>query len=331
VRLCTIYFFWVAKGCLDLSAVFRQSWHCSKLLLVNHYMLTNNQLVIGVVFVVLINCFVSFNCLGVTISSSSVPLLTLEIHDLSLKDVVAAVSKKTGYIIKVDERLGTESISGKYIEVPIENFFYRILRNKNVSVISNDQEKILVVKILGSKPKKYYMIGAEKSNDSKSGLLTIRRFQKLQHKQAKDYQDYLANLDSTDPIMGLKLSFLRNTEESQARDYQKYLNNPDSVDSLTGLTLSEMGKTKEYQLGKYQKYLANPDSVDSLTGQSLSMLHKIRQRQLDEYKRHVDNYDTVDPVMGLSLSEINGNIKRQLKEYQEYLNNPDSVESMLNL
>lgn len=288
-------------------------------------------MIVGIIFVILGFCLTSIDCLGVTVSSPSIPLVTLEIYQQSLKDVIATVSKKIGYVIKIDERLSAELISGKYIEVPVESFFYRILRNQNVSIISNDQEKILIVKILGNKPRKYYVTGIDKSNASKTGLLTMQKFRKLQYEQAKGYQEYLVNPDSVDSIMGITLSSLHNTLESQAKDYYVYLNNPNSIDSISGFSLSEMHKAKEYQIKKYKEFLDNPDSIDSLTGHALSALHKARQHQLIEYKRYLNNSDNIDSVLGLNLSEINGNTERQLKEYKEYLNNPNSVDSKLTL
>lgn len=77
-----------------------------------------------------------------------------------IKEVVTELSRQTGYTIALDKQLDELSVSGQYEDVTVDEFFQRILRGYNISIVHDDQNAMYIVHLFGAKDAEYSVYGS---------------------------------------------------------------------------------------------------------------------------------------------------------------------------
>lgn len=248
--------------------------------------------------------------------STTNPKITLTLQGTPLKNVVDSVSQQTGYTIHVEESLLGMQVTGNYKEMDITQFFQRIFRGQNLSLLFNDKEKNCVVRTFGKKEGKFYTAG--KGGDQVDPLIgmTLSEIKESEDEQRQAFLEYSQDPDAVDPLTGLKLVDISAAQEEQRNAFIEASNNADAVDPLIGKTQGEIKNSQEQQRMAFQAYSENPDATDALTGQRLSDMRTSAEQQRQEFQRYSSDPNSIDPLTGLSLGEMR---ELQEKERNEYL------------
>jgi len=238
-------------------------------------------------------------------------LISIELEHQPLRLVIDEISKQSGYAVRVDEKIASTPVSGKFKEVTVDSFFQRALRGQNVSVLFDDKKGFVSVRSFGQKDSEVNYI-VSKNNGNGSFLSVdqqkIKQLHPLQERQIKEYEN---NPESVEPITGIKLADIRSLHARQERQIKEYENNPESVEPITRIKLAEIELLHARQEREINEYKSNPKAVEPFTGMKLNdikSLHARQERQIQEYE---NDPDAVEPLTGIRLSEIRALHKRQ--------------------
>jgi hypothetical protein len=216
---------------------------------------------------------------------------SLELKDKSLKEVVEAIHKQTGYTIVYDDKWSDLLISGHYAGVTIEEFFQRSLCKKNVSLSYSNNGNVVNLRFFGdrevTKAKPLENLN-KKSSNSASEILA----------------EYYNDPESVDPMSGMKLSDLREQQASQLAECDRYLNDPESVDPMNGMKLGDIRKQQDAKKAELDSYLNDPESIDPMTGVKLGDLHKQQVARKAELDRYLNDPESIDPMTGRKLGDM---------------------------
>ncbi len=239
--------------------------------------------------------------------------IELQLSGEPLKDAAAEVSKQTGYSIVIEKELAELSVSGVYHGVTIENFFQRVLKGKNISIISDDNKKTILVRFFGEKGLDNLitisddLLGAKNNSSDAVDPLDGQKLSEIKEIQSRyeaEVNRWKNDPDAVDPLDGQKISEIKEIQTQYDTEVNRRKNDPDAVDPLDGQKLSEI---KALQ-AEYEQTVANrkddPSAVDSIDGQPLAEINELRVKHDAAMERWKNDPDAVDPMDGQKMSEI---------------------------
>jgi len=238
-------------------------------------------------------------------------LISIELVHQPLRIVIDEISKQSGYAVRIDEKIASIPVSGKFKDVTIDSFFQRALRGQNVSVLFDDKNGFISVRSFGRKDSEVnYIVSNGDGNESFLPVdqQKIKQLHALQEHQIKEYEN---NPESVEPFTGIKLADIKSLHARQERQIEEYENNPKSVEPLTRMKLADIKLLHDRQEREINEYENDPKAVEPLTGMKLKdiqSLHARQERQIEEYE---NDPDAVEPLTGIRLSEIRALHKRQ--------------------
>lgn len=227
--------------------------------------------------------------------------ISMDIRNQSLEDIVRLVSRQTGFKITVDNQWVGLSVSGNYKDVDVGSFFRRVLKGQNLSILYDDENKEIIVRMFGTK-------------DLRSFIVDVR-----------------GNKEAVDQISSMKLSDIKVHKEKEAEKIQKYYANPKSIDQMSGMTFEEIARLRERETREKNVYFANPDAIDQMSGITLEQINELRAWEAGEIKKYLSDSNSVDQMSGMLLSDVKALREREALEIQEYYANPNSIDQMSGL
>ena len=101
-----------------------------------------------------VSILVLFSCLFIEYSQScsaaeNVGLVTLDVANEPLGQVARRIAYQTGYNIVILEDWKKVSISGRFINVPVDEFFRRALKGLNIFLTVDEKRKQIIVRAVG--------------------------------------------------------------------------------------------------------------------------------------------------------------------------------------
>ncbi|MFT5697855.1 MAG: hypothetical protein ACI8ZB_000709 [Desulforhopalus sp.] len=73
-------------------------------------------------------------------------IISLELDQASMKNIVEIISKQTGYTVELDESLDNILVSGHYNSIKLETFLQRALKGSNSFFVISADNKTIIVK-----------------------------------------------------------------------------------------------------------------------------------------------------------------------------------------
>jgi hypothetical protein len=251
---------------------------------------------------------------GSEVNLSGDPQINISCQSTPLKEVVDSVHEQTGYIIHVEKRLLSMTITGEFNRVQIGPFFQRIFKGKNILLQCSDEKKSCIVKTFDLTEKDYYATGKNNSINLLTGV-SLGDADHSFNKQKKDFLEYSQNTESVDSLTGVKLIDIRRSQAEQKKVFLENSQKLDSVDLLSGKTLGVLRESNDQQRAAFQNYSENADSIDQLTNRKLIDIKKSDKQQRDEFYRFSSDPNSIDPLTGLTLGQIKESQAKQRKEF----------------
>lgn len=260
--------------------------------------------------------FLLFACgLAATASATEkkeVAEISINAKDVPLVDVLKEVYKQTGYTVDIKKEWEDLSIRGNYEDVDIEHFLTRVFKGKNVSIISDIDNKTYYVRLFGEKVIAKSGGGAS-LGQSRSQNPVIIDINDLHEAQRKELQEYMASPEAKDPSSGVKLSEIRGIHEDNRNEVAELRNSQENrnLNSLHQQQKKEIANTVGTKTAK-----------DPTSDKTVAEIETIRQNQSQELDTLRNNpQTTVDPLTGLTLSEIEAMHEKQRQEFQDLKKN----------
>lgn len=248
--------------------------------------------------------------------------ITFSVKNKKLEEVIKDISRQTGYNVKIREKWQTLPVSGVFSNITIEDFFRRIFREENISIISDDKNKIIIVRAFGDKirgNKSDVTFNNVKKNNTISKL-SFRGLSEQEEKNQADFENILKNPETIDPVTGLTLSALQEKERKNKADFENKIMDLQAVDPLTGLTLYALQDKEKKNRINLDTKTKNQSTLDPLTGLPLSALQDQEVKNNLDFEKMVNNPETVDPVTGLTLSTLREQEKKNKIEFNKMIN-----------
>ena len=231
------------------------------------------------------------------------PLLRIEANNKPFTEVADEIFKQSGYKIIFDEKWNTLPVSGKYSDVTIEEFFRRVFRKQNTSLLFDNQGKFVVVRFFGDKSFKELM-STSLADTSGNREQVPEEIAELHRQQHQELEDYLNDPESVDPMSGMKLVVIREMHDEQHAELEQMKNNPDTIEPTSGATVGELQQLQAAQQKENDQLRNNPETVEPESGMNVGAIAEMHRAQRAELERMLKDPDTVDPTSGMKLSEI---------------------------
>jgi len=236
-------------------------------------------------------------------SSADDPLVTLEVTNKPFKDVADDLSRQSGFKIIFDEKWNSIPVSGKYSAVTLEEFFRRVFRKQNTSLLFDNQQKLVVVRFFGDKSFKE-LLSSSLADSAGSADQVTEEIRELHAQQRQELEDYLNDPESVDPLSGMKLVEIRAMHDQQRSELEQSLSDPNTVDPVSGSSLGDIEQLHKEQGAEIEQFRNNPENVEPETGMTIAQIKALHDAQRAELQRMLNDPNTVDPISGKTLAEI---------------------------
>ncbi len=231
--------------------------------------------------------------------------VSLKLQNIPFSQVASEINSQTGYTVIFDEKWNSLPISGVYNDVSLEEFFRRVFRKQNTSLLIDSQDKLLIVRFFGDKSFEDLLSGALVAGKGPGNQNQIPdEIRELHAQQRQELQDYLNDPESVDPLSGMKLVDIRSLHEKQHEELEQSMNNPETIDPVSGATLGEIEQLHSSQSSDIEQFKNNPENVEPDSGMTRGQIQELHATQREELKRMLSDPNTVDPTSGMKLSEI---------------------------
>lgn len=210
--------------------------------------------------------------------------ITIPDNGLLFSEIKEDIEKQTGFRILSDHHLENVSIHGEYLEVEIEELLSRIFKHENISIITDTDNRIIILETLGikntSQPHSDSIsdVPASSSNrasteiDSVTGMEKEQLYDMLEQQIERGKEKY--EYRGIDPVTGLKKENIDHQIKAQiAAGKAKYQDQ--GIDPVTGLSTKELENRIKAQIeagkAKYEAQGINPVTGLPLKGNTLSI------------------------------------------------------------
>ncbi len=221
----------------------------------------------------------------------------------SFPQIAEQISIQTGYNIIFDEAIINEKINIKYTNQPVEKFLRRILKDKNYSVIFDEQKHTISIRLFGNKRGRVFNISSTSSSEKKDKI-SDKKYAVINAglKKAKENITLAMNNKNTkEPFSGQSYYEINKSIELQSKRYEV----PGQKDNVTGKSYAKINNS----LLKAKSKILGKNSIDSTTGLTYSQINN-SLKKAQENMRYMSNSEKfIDPISGISYKEINNSLK----------------------
>lgn len=238
-------------------------------------------------------------------TQSPIPLVNIALRKVSLKNVAMKISRQTGYRIVIEKEWAEIPISGTYRQVSLDNFFQRALKGKNISVISNDSDKVIIVRLFGNKKMDdMYAIFSQPDQGDDSDIVAV------------------------DPMDGQKLTEIRALNVMYEAEQERWKNDPNAVDPMDGQRLSEIKRLQVKNDAEQEHWKDDPDAIDPMDGQSVSEIRQLLVENDKVVEQRKKDSNALDPMDGQPVADIKKLQAMYEVEQERWRNDPSAVDPM---
>lgn len=226
--------------------------------------------------------------------------LTMKLENKPLQEIAGEVYKQTGYRVVFDEKWNSLTVTGRYADVSLDEFFRRAFRKQNTSLLVNDKEKVVAVRFFGDKSFADLLanVAPEKGSEIPEDIALLHM------EQRAELQEYLRNPDSVDPLSGVKLVDIRSLHDEQHAELEQMKQNPATIEPTSGSALGDLQSLHAAQQQENDQLRANPETIEPESGMSIGAIAELHRAQRAELERMLQDPNTIDPTSGMKLSEI---------------------------
>ncbi len=246
-------------------------------------------------------------CCSITNATENTNKVKISAKQASLSDVISEVYDQTGFHIDISSNWEDFLVNGEYIDVEIEQFLSRIFRGRNVSIISDLENKVYYIRLFGEKLG--YTQSTQNRNFSESHETLVVELGELHAEQRKELEDYLSDPNAVDPLSGMmitdindlyhtqrnEIEEIRKSEMSdeliqmhqmQRKEIEDIYGTDNAKDPLSQMTMVEIKKRYNHQKKELEVALNNPNTVvDKETGMTISELKAMHEKQRLEFNQ----------------------------------------------
>jgi hypothetical protein len=204
-------------------------------------------------------------CFSSTIHASSYSNNTIFIElprkGLTLNRVVPVLTEQTGYKILVEEHYKDILVKGKYKNVDIEEFFRRVFKGQNYSLLLNKEKREVQVFILGKKKHaSSYLDNLCSTAENISECPELSLIKKRQIQKGKIKYEH----QGIDSVSGLPIEKMKAMRAEQIRiGREKYVDQ--GIDSVSGLPIEKMKAMRAEQI-RIGRKMYEDQGINSVTG-----------------------------------------------------------------
>ncbi len=223
-------------------------------------------------------------------------LISLQCNGQALDQIVVNLEQQTGYTIILDREFDNVLINGSFLDIHIEYFFNRVLKQENYAVEVDQKNKKIYVKSFG---KRRYLSSIKINYDNPTviGEIDSKELRKLHIEQVKKGREKYED-QGIDSVTGLPLANLKAMQEASVRiGLEKYKNQ--GIDSVTGLPLLELKAIHEAAV-RTERESYEDQGIDSVTGLPLAKLKAMHEAAVRIGREKYEDQG-VDSVTGLPL------------------------------
>ena len=140
--------------------------------------------------------FISFSTIPFSPCNADdgIAVVSMDVADRPLGQVVRQIASQTGYDIVIFENWKKVQISGKFDNIPIEEFFRRALKGRNVFLTVDERQKKITVQATD------YSSPGKSTNDKGKGFLSEDQLEVTPGIRRKDVVDGPAYGPDVDPM-----------------------------------------------------------------------------------------------------------------------------------
>lgn len=224
------------------------------------------------------------------------PTVTLKMLDVKVEKIIKDVSEQVGYTVQIEGELKDEVVSGRYIDVSLDQFFHRIFKHRNVVVDIDTHEKKVLVHLFNSS------IGGKFVN----GHVT----------QDKDSILALSNVS---------LSELDDIFVKEEEIYKNWKNDPEAVMPFTGINKLKFNEIIEHEGEAYEAQkqdMGRQVALSSLTHKELSSI--LEREGKEEQKRRQDTNEKV-ALSSMTQAQLKARLNKENLENNQKTKDPNAL------
>ena len=250
---------------------------------------------------------------GAVLGNSKMEVVNFDgVGTLSFRKIAEQLSHKTKYTLLIDKSILDEKITvGKYGNIPVDKFLSRIMKNKNHSILyDNEKNRIVISTFISKKDDLYELKSSAGTFQEKIDPLSRENYAVVNASLKKAQNNILQRIN--DPSQIDPISMQSYYEINNALDRSKDINNQKYlIDPISGESFDQINVSLQRAANKYSE----TDLVDQISGQQYITINKsIEQSMEASGKKHFDP-ESIDPISGKSYRDINELIMKQRKKY----------------
>ena len=193
--------------------------------------------------------------------------ISISFSNQTLREVIRAISKKTGYRIEVDKSVLDIIINGNFQDCSLDKLMSRVLKGLNLFILQDETAKTLIIRSIKSTPRSNVVVFETEDIDGSY----IRRTRTNQH----ELDSIIAS--SQDSIKAFPETTYQEAKEKQKILDQEIVSNPELVKAEKTSSYQDLLQLRR-ELDK--QLVTDPDSVQAAQGTSHKELVS-NQRKLD--------------------------------------------------
>ncbi len=232
-------------------------------------------------------------------------------------EVIEKISEEYNVVVLYNKSLEKLSISGVYTNGSLEKLLTRILKGKNISILTDSENDTIYIQSFGDKNQHFVASSSLLSGQRNSSFLdpytqkTVSRLDTILDHQENNKRARLKDPNYIDPLSEKSQAELNSILKLQDINKQQRLESPSSIDPMTGKTYIELASIRKEQELKKNSRLTNSNTLDPFTGKKLSELQLIYKQQAENREKRLNNPEYIDPVTGLTMAKLNEILKIQ--------------------
>ncbi|HEB49129.1 MAG TPA: hypothetical protein ENI89_00845 [Desulfobulbus sp.] len=251
-----------------------------------------------------------------------IPSISLDIvgHTRNLGDLVEVLSEQTGYRVRIPEEWGSLSVEGRYLNVPLDSFFRRVVRYESISITIDEINKDIFVQSYQHQARTgYASTDAENETNEREFFdpmtgIAKQDLKEMQAEQLDELERLREDPEEIDLETGVRQRELRLLQKSQLEAIAEAKYDPRAVDPATGVPNGELQVVISDQLSELEEQRNDPDAIDVQTGVRLEDLHRLQREQLADLARQRKDPDSIDPETGVRRGQLEALRQQQLAQ-----------------
>lgn len=172
-----------------------------------------------------------------------IPPVTMTLENISISKAATLIGEQTGYRIILQGLASDLPVSGRFTEVDLSTVFTSLLRDYNLAILVDYNERQITVQSLGKKL-------PSRGQDNLPIFSDRKASQDDQNQDAIEESVANSNMNTEndrDPLTGQTFAEIASLHRIQKEEIERKQQDPETVDPFTGMTNAEIWALHEKQ------------------------------------------------------------------------------------